>query len=194
MDKKFCKKCNQDKDLNDFTIERSMPQGRYYWCKDCVSDRRTKRYATQKANGLPGGFENSQQRFRAVRSQARSRTRGNLQWEIEHDYWASLVIGEDRVCTYCLGPLNQTGSSLDRMDNSKDYIKGNVTPCCKSCNETKSNKFTFDEMVAMMKAVREVRDSKRLGIWAGGSFSPNIGLEYLLPTGPVASPPIILGN
>jgi hypothetical protein len=30
-------------------------------------------------------------------------------------------------------------SGIDRIDNSKDYTKGNAVPCCKVCNYAKSN-------------------------------------------------------
>jgi len=38
-------------------------------------------------------------------------------------------------CTYCGGP----GYGIDRIDSSKGYIEGNVTPCCSRCNIMKNN-------------------------------------------------------
>jgi len=53
-------------------------------------------------------------------------------------------------CTYCGTPPNkffqkiksQKGfyfNGLDRVDNTQGYKKENVVPCCKACNESKSN-------------------------------------------------------
>jgi hypothetical protein len=57
-------------------------------------------------------------------------------------------------CHYCLGPLNPTGSGLDRLDSSKGYEEGNVVPCCKGCNTQKGNiemaGFTFPRSYELM--------------------------------------------
>jgi hypothetical protein len=37
-------------------------------------------------------------------------------------------------CNYCGGPLNATGSGMDRMFTSDGYEPGNCAPCCKDCN------------------------------------------------------------
>ena len=42
-----------------------------------------------------------------------------------------------KPCTYCNGDIGTVG--LDRMDSTKGYILENVTPCCRTCNEKKSN-------------------------------------------------------
>ena len=38
-------------------------------------------------------------------------------------------------CSYCGDPIKTVG--LDRVDNSKGYIKDNVVSCCKHCNTWK---------------------------------------------------------
>ena len=63
-------------------------------------------------------------------------------------------------CHYCGGPLNEHGSGLDRMDNSKGYIRGNVVPCCKDCNTLKSNKFTYSEMMQLSKVLKAINKDR----------------------------------
>jgi len=36
------------------------------------------------------------------------------------------------------------GFGIDRIDNSKGYIEGNMVPCCKICNWMKSDKSSID--------------------------------------------------
>ena len=42
-------------------------------------------------------------------------------------------------CFYCKGPLPETGTGLDRINSDLGYVHGNVRPCCKKCNQAKSN-------------------------------------------------------
>ena len=38
----------------------------------------------------------------------------------------------EKPCTYCGSPIDTIG--IDRIDNSKGYLKGNITACCSLCN------------------------------------------------------------
>ena len=76
-----------------------------------------------------------------------------------------------QLCTYCGRPPSQRISparqlqlpqrhsifrytGIDRIDSSLGYVEGNVVPCCKSCNEMKSDK-TAEEFLALVEAVHE---------------------------------------
>ena len=62
-------------------------------------------------------------------------------------------------CSYCGYPLDETGSGLDRMDNSKGYTLENSTPCCGACNAAKSHRWTFLEMRDIIgPAIKRVKD------------------------------------
>lgn len=65
--------------------------------------------------------------------------------------------------------LNKGGyaSNLDRKNNDLGYSKGNCVVCCVTCNRTKSNRFTFEEFVVMMTALRQYRASIALRAGAG---------------------------
>lgn len=61
-------------------------------------------------------------------------------------------------CYYCNLDLNtERGASLDRIDNNKGYSLDNVLPCCSSCNATRGNRFTVEEMKIMINALLEHR-------------------------------------
>jgi len=86
---------------------------------------------------------------RSARSNVLNRYRANAQrrgyaWEIEDDF--------DRLtslpCFYCGCAPSKTEparrgfgdfiyNGIDRVDNTKGYIPGNVVPCCQACNSAK---------------------------------------------------------
>jgi hypothetical protein len=57
----------------------------------------------------------------------------------------------DTPCHYCGGEVEQR-LALDRIDNAKGYIPGNVVQCCWTCNRAKAT-HSVDEWVAHMQRV-----------------------------------------
>ena len=45
---------------------------------------------------------------------------------------------------------------LDRKDNNLGYVKDNLCICCYLCNRTKSNFFTYDEMMVIGINIRKL--------------------------------------
>jgi hypothetical protein len=43
-------------------------------------------------------------------------------------------------------------NGIDRIDSAKGYVEGNVVPCCKPCNELKSDK-PRDEFLRLIEAI-----------------------------------------
>jgi len=54
------------------------------------------------------------------------------------------------ACHYCSKKLPDAGSGMDRKDNAKGYIVGNVVPCCDLCNRTKNQYLSYEEMQVVM--------------------------------------------
>ena len=89
--------------------------------------------------------------------------------EIDLTYEDFLEFTKIKECHYCGGEVKwaKTTSSkatsaynLDRTDNSKGYVKGNLVVCCKRCNFLKSDKFSYDEFVEIGKQLRLFRIPK----------------------------------
>ena len=57
-------------------------------------------------------------------------------------------------CFYCGGEIRTIG--LDRIDNGKGYVEGNVAPCCKVCNRMKG---TMDEK-EFLQQCRKIANKK----------------------------------
>lgn len=48
--------------------------------------------------------------------------------------------------------------NLDRKDNNMGYLKSNIVICCKRCNLSKGNKFSYDEWVEIGPLLRHLRE------------------------------------
>jgi hypothetical protein len=63
-------------------------------------------------------------------------------------------------CFYCNKTLqDETGCSLDRIDNNVGYTITNVVPCCGNCNKMRNNILSHEEMKIAMTAVLNYRRS-----------------------------------
>jgi hypothetical protein len=95
---------------------------------------------------LPDGESLKHQILYSVKDGAKSR---NLTWELSDDYATSLLFSN---CEYCGSePRNNMRNQMpyngiDRIDNSKGYVPGNVVSCCKICNLAKRTMSVNDFM------------------------------------------------
>jgi 5-methylcytosine-specific restriction endonuclease McrA len=64
-------------------------------------------------------------------------------------------------CYYCNGPLNRRGYGLDQVSPGKGYVRGNVVPCCKKCNQAKNN-MTTEEFAKWITVVYEAFAKKAM--------------------------------
>lgn len=79
------------------------------------------------------------------------------------DFLEFIKIGECHYCgekvtwaEYCL-QKNGYRYNLDRKDNAIGYLKSNLVVCCWNCNETKSDRFTYDQFVQIGALIRSWR-------------------------------------
>jgi 5-methylcytosine-specific restriction endonuclease McrA len=64
-------------------------------------------------------------------------------------------------CFYCGTSVDDTtGSSLDRKDSAQEYSIANVVVCCWTCNKIKSDVMTMEEMIVVIKALKEFRERR----------------------------------
>jgi len=80
--------------------------------------------------------------------------RRDLEWSISFEDFNKFLVQD---CYYCGGKLPETGSGLDRKDNSRGYYIENVVPCCYTCNKIKGDNLTFEEMVAVSLYLKKLR-------------------------------------
>lgn len=82
-----------------------------------------------------------------------------LEVSLTFDEYAELI---SKSCFYCNDAMNTPsfGRGLDRIDNNRGYSIDNVLPCCTTCNQTRSDKFTVEETQALIEAVLKLRQVK----------------------------------
>lgn len=175
---KKCTLCNQLLQLTDFYIKDRSTGSLRTRCKSCViyinaqwasKNRTSKTDSTKKwrienrdkANELALASKRKNPNRTAWHSLKFSTRKKPQPLEINS---AALMVFLKKPCHYCgrfRDPVNDLHSYwLDRADNSKGYTKGNILPCCISCNRIKGNKFTVDETKAMVKALLEYRKAR----------------------------------
>ena len=77
------------------------------------------------------------------------------EWKITFDQYKKLL---NQKCFYCnCSLLNMKGIGLDRINNAKGYIMGNVLPCCGDCNYIRQDLLTVEEMKVAMLAILKYR-------------------------------------
>lgn len=147
VDSKSCAKCSRHLSASEFHSNKYSKDGIGTWCKSCwvvldkariitpeviesnrakyrrhYKNHRDRRIAlTQTPNGKFGAYQNDA-RHRGLEL---SITKGEFML-----FW-------QKPCHYCDSPIETVG--LDRVDNSKGYVLGNVVSCCKFCNFAKRN-------------------------------------------------------
>lgn len=88
--------------------------------------------------------------------------KGNKEFSLSDDEFKELIYSN---CYYCGKEPSQVMRSrssngnilyngIDRIDNSKGYVRGNVVPCCRQCNIAKRD-HTVKEFKAWIKAIYE---------------------------------------
>jgi len=75
-----------------------------------------------------------------------------LLWNI--NFYSELV--RDPLCHYCSGLLNETGGGLDRIQNDIGHTCYNVVPCCRRCNRIKGHDLSYEEMMLLAPALKEI--------------------------------------
>ncbi len=80
-------------------------------------------------------------------------------WLLSEETWRSII---SMPCAYC-GLENNSGggAGMDRLNNSKGYIPGNVVSCCKECNTARHDNFSPEEMRAIGMAIRQVKLARK---------------------------------
>lgn len=152
---KRCPKCNKEKSLEMFQKDRSQALGVRSICKEC------RRIEQREYRKTPKGKEHDRRnaisprsRYNYTKHSARKR---RLEFCLEFEEYKQLIA---QTCHYCGGELNNHGTGLDRVDNNKGYVHGNVVPCCKDCNTVKSDIFNYKEMLLISKVIRQIKNDR----------------------------------
>lgn len=139
---RVCNKCKTEKDLLEFDKRKCDILGRAKICKACrkIYDKSKPRKIKSKEQSKKDRLKN---KLRFLLKGARKRARKN---NIEFNITKNDLILPD-ICPVLgipitkenLGKFNDSSPSIDRIDNTKGYIKGNVCIISMRANKLKNN-------------------------------------------------------
>jgi hypothetical protein len=137
-------------------VKRTLTRGATKSC-GCLQREAARRLTLQQR--IYTGKESAARKvLYRYRTQSKER---KLEFNIDYEHFIKLTSGD---CFYCGEPpsrISTTNNNLegeyifngiDRVDNNKGYIEGNIVSCCKVCNYMKRT-MTKEEFLSMCEKV-----------------------------------------
>jgi len=160
---KQCSKCGRKKKLSDFYNAKRYKDGKYPSCKECQA-KATKKSILKKWGTMQNYYAEYRNRIignnpRIICAKKRCNALShNIPFEFTTDEFEEWYNKQELKCAYCDIPqdkitenqwlmpnMNIHRLTIDRIDNKKGYIKGNICLACARCNLIKSNILSFNE-------------------------------------------------
>jgi hypothetical protein len=147
-----------------FLKDASRPLGLAYECKECHRarkkgrDRRKERWAS---------LTPEQRKLRLARMRRWANTPKGRATFLRKAYQridtcdlstAQILEMIEQPCVYCGTQTANRG--LDRLDNNKPHILGNVHTACTECNLIRGDRFTVEEMKLLGAVVAQIRKAR----------------------------------
>ena len=152
MKKRRCWKCKKifPLDAEHFYRNKNEIAGLQYICKECSRKNRKRYYHknVEKERKYSKEYRASNKEYfkewrrkylNTVKGKYNSykcdaNRRNKKEWNLTLEEFERII---KQPCAYC-GEKGENGLvGVDRLDNNKGYVKGNVIPCCAVCNHMK---------------------------------------------------------
>lgn len=144
-------------DVNSTVLGYNLTSGRSRGCKSCSARARVYEFDQGKfeASCVNDIYHN----YKAGRKRGRS---GRvLEFDLTQERFATLIA---EPCSYCgvIGSNTKRRkkaefryNGIDRFDNTRGYVEGNVLPCCAICNRMKRD-LTYDEFIGHVSRINKM--------------------------------------
>lgn len=133
-------------------------------CRKCTAARSKKWYALNRAKWLERNKRVARTtRGRFIHGVSLAKHRG-VPWTLSFEEYAAKVA---LPCHYCGHPLNEAGVGLDQVVAGRGYDATSVQ-CCAACNKAKSDYFTYEEMIVIGAAIKQVKDARMQEVQGDG--------------------------
>lgn len=142
METKFCKVCNIEKPYSEFHKMSGCIGGVRTVCKECRKIEKVEYHSRPKVKErIKQHYQDNKEVFRKrmnihywtlngqYHNYKKRAKKGNLEFCLTEEDCAPFY---KTNCYYCNDNLK--GLGIDRLNNSKGYIKDNIVPCCSTCN------------------------------------------------------------
>lgn len=158
---KVCTKCGVEKPSSEFYWKRIKKhrkngkivsyQVKFAQCRKCHNRQKTQTHMHNRPSFLCTSYKDSDRKFHRE---------NNLTRALVAEYIA-------QPCFYC--GANDISMGLDRIDNSKGHIVGNVNPCCIRCNSIRRD-MPHEAWIMMVPGVKQAYETKKFGNWIGNNI------------------------
>lgn len=160
---KQCSKCRRKKGRDYFFNDSRYKDGKYPSCKECQKKATEKsilkkwgtkkNYYAEYRNRTVG----NDPRTICAKKKCNARSHG-IAFEFTTDEFEKWYNEQDLKCSYCDIPQDKISEyqwlmpnmnihrlTIDRIENEKGYVKGNICLACARCNLIKSNILTYEQ-------------------------------------------------
>jgi hypothetical protein len=130
--------------IGSFHRDRNALDGHQGLCKDCVNERRRKRYADG------GPYETDL--YNGIRSRAQ---REGIAFSLTFEEFRELVFSP---CVYGGGARPKVSVGIDRRNPRGGYSLENCVAACARHNRIKQDLFSFESMIQIVRTFSEARE------------------------------------
>jgi hypothetical protein len=174
LKEKSCCQCNKTKLAEEFPKNKQLPGGLHSWCKECSNKKNKEKEYYKNSQQVRKERRKNDPEFRAKinkqKQESRLRNissvllgeckRRALKKGLEFDLTIEDIVIPN-MCPILLQPIEQGNKdnykfspSVDRIDNTKGYIKGNVQIISMKANTIK-NSATIEELILFAEWVNK---------------------------------------
>lgn len=145
MTTKICNICHESKTLDQFSKDKSKPDGHQRRCRACDGAKNTT-YHAEHRDQKAAYHQTPKGKFVSYRSGAKER---GLTFDLTMDEFMSFWQAD---CNYCGKSISTIG--IDRIKSDLGYTLANCVSCCSMCNYIKldhDNEVLNDHMLTMLR-------------------------------------------
>lgn len=161
---KVCFRCKEEKSYDLFFKHHQTSDGYHSWCKICckLGNEKSRNKLNSTIEGRATVF------LRNARNSAKKRNQEfSLKISDIVDFWneqAGICAYSGREMTLTAGQLNTV--SIERIDSTIGYTKGNTILVCQAINRMKSD-FTFEDFYELCRDVANFMGDESLNLNVG---------------------------
>lgn len=132
MKKKKCSNCNVNKNIKEFSKDKSKKDGLNNWCKSCEKEYSKKYRENTKEERKEYNKNYGQTINGKYNDYKHSAQKRNIKFNLTIEQFISFW---QKQCFYCGSEIKTIG--LDRINNNIGYELTNCCACCERCNRAK---------------------------------------------------------
>ena len=172
---KFCTKCSKEVKLSNFHKDKTSKDGLYRWCKDCKRDYDKNYRKSEKIQSYYNSEEYKDSKISYINKNYLKHKLNTLKAKIKfsgRNLEFSINEKDLQVVEYCpllgiklnykkvRGVFDWSIASIDRIDNTKGYIPGNVWIISRLAN-TMKGMASKEELITFSENILEIFKNKQ---------------------------------